>query len=169
MRFPQKTVYLAGPITGLSYQEARHTWRQEFSRLVPAHIHCLSPMRAKDFLLDQQVLVGDPDMYPQHLMATASGIVTRDRNDVKNCDAMVAVLSNAEKASVGTCIEFGWADAFRKPIVMVIEDQADADHMRPDLAPNPHWHAMLTEISGYVTPSLDEAAHIVTHLLTPGI
>ncbi len=166
MIFPSKTVYLAGPITGLSYSEARNTWRHEIASLLPEHIFPLSPMRNKDFLEDQSVLAGDPNMYPEHSLATPSGIVTRDRNDVRNCDAVVACFLGAmDRVSIGTCLEFGWADAFRKPIVMVIEDG-------PAVAGgdvNIHLHAFLTEIAGYRVPTLEEAAHLVTHLLTPGV
>lgn len=177
MSFPDRKVYLAGPITGLSYGEARHGWREEFARLLPSHIHPHSPMRAKDFLLDQNCLTGDPDMYPDHAIATASGIVTRDRNDIRReCDAMVACFLGAAKASVGTCIEFGWADAFGIPIVMVIESNGMARVPKTttdglpgyDLVDNPHHHAMLAELAGYRVDTIEEAAHIVTHLLTPG-
>ena len=95
MIYPSKTVYLAGPITGLSYSKARNTWRHEIASLLPEHIHPLSPMRNKDFLEDQTVLAGDPGMYPEHALATPSGICTRDRNDVRNCDAMVACFLGA--------------------------------------------------------------------------
>ena len=164
MIFPDKTVYLAGPITGLSYHDARHTWRHEFTTLLPEHIHALSPMRAKEFLSQEQVLVGDPDMYPEHQMATPSGIVTRDRNDVHTCDAMVACFLGArQRVSIGTVGECFWADAYRKPIIMVIEE-ANGDGQD-----NIHLHAMLTELAGYRVPTLEEAAHLVTHLLTPGV
>lgn len=169
--FPPRKVYLAGPITGLSYDDARYGWRGDFQKLLPDHIHCHSPMRAKDFLLDQHCLVGDPTMYPDHAIATPSGIVTRDRNDIRReCDAVVANFLGATKASIGTAIEFGWADAYGIPIVMVIEEggkiATGVDVYEGD---NPHWHAMLTELAGYRVPTLEEAAHIVTHLLTPGV
>ena len=164
MIYPDKTVYLAGPITGLSYHAARNTWREEFSTLLPEHIHPVSPMRAKEFLSNEQVLAGDPDMYPEHALATPSGIVTRDRNDISNCDAMVACFLGAkQRVSIGTCLEFGWADAYRKPIVMVVEA---ANGEGQD---NVHLHAFLTEVSGYRVTTIEEAAHIVTHLLTPGV
>jgi len=157
MLYPVKTVYLAGPITDLSYGEARHGWREEFASLLPEHILPMSPMRGKDFLDKEVKLVGHPSMYPEHLMATPSGIVCRDRNDVRNCDAMIACFTGYPKASIGTSIEFGWADAFGKPVIMVMEDD------------NIHQHAMLTEIAGYVTSDLEEAANILFHLLTPGV
>ena len=35
-----KKVYLAGPIAGLSYEEASGGWRKEFPTLLPEHIKC---------------------------------------------------------------------------------------------------------------------------------
>lgn len=157
MTYPVKTVYLAGPITGLSYGDARHGWREEFASMLPEHILPASPMRGKEYLKMETKLVGHPSMYPGSLMSTPSGIVTRDRNDVKSCDAMVACFLGCDKVSLGTCIEFGWADAFGKPIIMIMEDE------------NVHQHAMLTEIAGYLTPDLEEASAILYHLLTPGV
>lgn len=168
MAFPHKTVYLAGPITGLSYDGARNGWRTLFANLVPEHIRCLSPMRAKDFLESEQMLRGDPGMYPHKVLATPKGILERDFNDVRTCDAVVANFLGAERASIGTCCEFGFAYALRKPVVMVIEPGQEG-LIGSARGPNPHFHAFLTEIAGYVVPTLDEAAHIVTHLLTPGV
>lgn len=156
---PTKTVYLAGPITGLTYGEARHGWREEFASMMPNHIIPLSPMRGKDFLMGEESLKGDPDIYPTNPLARPSGILTRDRNDVSGCDVMVACFLQArDQCSLGTAVEFGWADAYRKPVVMVIEDEG-----------NIHLHAFLTEIAGYRTNNLEEAAQIVRCLLTPGV
>jgi nucleoside 2-deoxyribosyltransferase len=170
MIFPDKTIYLAGPITGLSYETARLGWRKDFASMMPPYIHAMSPMRGKDYLMDEDVLAGDPDMYPEHLMSTPSGIVCRDRNDVKNCDVMVANFLEADVASIGTSIEFGWADAFVKPIVMVVEpDGIIQEKFGGHIVRNPHFHAMMTEMAGYVTNTVEEAANVCIHLLTPGV
>jgi len=77
---------------------------------------------------------------------------------------MVACFLGAkQRASIGTAVEFGWADIYRKPIIMVIEEANGAGQ------DNIHLHAMLTELAGYRVPTLEEAAHLVTHLLTPGV
>lgn len=174
MSFTNKTVYTAGPITGLTHDEARHGWRQRFAELMPSHIKTLSPMRGKDFLKNSGVLVGDPDMYPQHAMATAKGIMTRDGNDVATCDLMVGYFLGAEKASVGTAIEFGLAHAYRKPVILVIEPNGelyDYTNAKDGTVKkiNPHWHGMIQAIAGYIVPTIEEAAFIAAHLLTPGI
>ena len=178
---PIKTVYLAGPLTGLTYRDARHGWREEFAKMLPAHILPLSPMRGKDSLMGEVDIQGDPDMYPSNALCSASGIVTRDRNDVKNCDVMVACFlgMTERKSSIGTCVEFGWADAYRKPVIMVIEDDPNGSYTDSDgitrtivnsgKKANIHLHAFLTEIAGYRVNNLEEAAEIVRCLLAPGV
>ncbi len=180
MLHPKKTVYLAGPITGLSYGDARHGWRKEFASMLDEHIIPLSPMRGKDFLMGEKNLKGDPNMYPSNALAKPSGILARDRNDVRNCDVMVACFLGAkDHPSLGTAVEFGWADAYRKPVVMVIEEDTTIPYVNKDgitmheinslEIPNIHLHAFLTEIAGYRVNDLEEAAQIVRCLLTPGV
>lgn len=165
----QRSVYLAGPIKGLTYEVARLGWRLDFvnklDQVSGGSIVCRSPMRAKQFLKDQGAISGRPDAYASEPLATQKGITTRDRNDVLSCDAMVANFLGAERLSGGTAIEFGWADLARKPIVMVIEKNG----IMESGLPNPHWHPMFNEIAGYIVQDLDEAAYIVNHILTPGI
>ena len=177
--YPHKSVYLAGPITGLTYGDARHGWREEFAAMMPTHIISLSPMRGKDFLMGEKNLKGDPDMYPTNPLARPSGILARDRNDVRTCDVVVACFLGAmNHPSIGTAVEFGWADAYRKPLVMVVEDDPTKSYLKDGMTMqkintnetrNIHLHAFLTEIAGYRTNNLEEAAQIVKCLLTPGV
>lgn len=156
--FPKRTIYLAGPITGLTHDEARYGWRQAFAALMPPHIFCNSPMRGKEFLATHGILSSGHD-YPDNAMATDAGITTRDYNDVKNCDAMVACfLESGGRPSLGTAMEYGFAHAHQKPVIAVgdIED--------PNIK-----HLMLQRVAGYRVDTLEEAAVIVGHLLTPGI
>jgi nucleoside 2-deoxyribosyltransferase len=151
-------VYLAGPITGLSYQDATYGWRAEMKSLLDEYdIDAYSPMRCKEFLAHSHDLKGDPKMYPNPL-GSQKGIITRDRNDVKTCDAMVACFLGAPKVSIGTCVEFGLADAFRKPVVLVMERDG-----------NPHDHAFIDGLAGYRVDTVEEAAYIVATILKPGV
>jgi nucleoside 2-deoxyribosyltransferase len=157
MIFPSKIIYLAGPITGLTHDEARYGWRKEFQSLMPEWIHCNSPMRGKEFLKDHGVLSSGHD-YPEHAMATSEGITTRDYNDVKNCDAMIACYLESAGPSLGTAAEFGYAHAHQIPIIAI--GPADEINIR---------HLMLKRMAGYRLDTLEEAALIVSHLLTPGV
>ncbi len=161
-KFPKRMIYLAGPITGLTHDEARYGWRQEFKEMLETmgfdHISCNSPMRGKEFLKDHGVLSSGFD-YPDHAMATPEGITTRDFNDVKTSDAMITCFLESEnRPSLGTAVEFGYAWALQKPIIAV--GPADEVNIR---------HLMLKRMAGYRVDTLEEAALIVAHLLTPGI
>lgn len=169
MKLQQREIYLAGPITGLSYGEARHGWREEFDAILykmgPAfrHIKCRSPMRAKQHLetLEEIGATGDQPEY-DHFISKGRAIVERDRNDVRTSDAVVFNFLGASVASVGSCIEIGWADAFRVPTVLIIEDYAR-------ILKNPHEHLMVDGICGYRVNNLQDAAFAVANMLTPGI
>jgi nucleoside 2-deoxyribosyltransferase len=130
MSFPKKSIYLAGPITGQSYNNARHGWRKTFVDILKArdatHIHCFSPMREKEFLEKDQCIGGDADYESLHGFGTPQGILTRDHNDVRNCDVMIGCFLGAERVSIGTCVEFGFAHSYRKPLIMVMETAKQA-------------------------------------------
>lgn len=160
MSYPKHSVYLAGTITGLTHDEARYGWRLRFKGLMDPydHIFCSSPMRGKEMLEDFGVLTSGKG-YPKHAMTTPRGIVTRDRNDVTMCSVMVACfLESKGILSGGTFIEFGWADLLSKPTVLV----------GPEDDPNIR-HLMSQHLAGYRVDTLEEAAQIVGHLLTPGL
>lgn len=162
MTFPKKTIYLAGPITGLTHDEARYGWRGQFSLQLDAsgldHISCNSPMRGKEMLKGHGVLSDGHD-YPQNAMTSAAGITTRDFNDVKNCDLMVACyLESNDERSLGTAVEFGYAWAMQKPILVIgPEDDLNVRHL------------MLKRMAGYRVDTIEEAVHIAGLLLTPGL
>lgn len=151
--------YLAGPITGKTFGDATE-WREYVAmRLAGYGIEALSPMRGKDFILKR---IGTEKVLDQTYdapMSKQKAILNRDRWDVMNADVVLfnllpyAVTENGcTKASIGTCVEFGWADAFRKLCVVVL-DETDAQ--------NPHNHAFLKEIAAFVVPTVDDAIEII--------
>lgn len=157
-------VYLAGPITGLTYDGATD-WRDDVARFFEPRVIAVSPMRGKSYLAaltviedakKQQAAIGGTteDLYKLgNVMSSPQGITGRDRNDVMKADAVLMNLLGAKKVSIGTMIEAGWADAFRKPLVVVRE---------PD---NLHAHGMLDTIATYTVADLDEGIHLVNLLL----
>lgn len=157
-----KRVYLSGPITGLSYNGCTD-WRRHFASLLYSDVVPLSPMRGKEYLAHE----GDiKDAYKSgqcvtnlpsaQALSCAQGITAKDRNDVFSCDAMVVYLLGAQKVSIGTVVEFGWADAFRKPIISVIESDGS----------NVHEHSIVNTVTGFRVPTLNDAANIVNILLS---
>lgn len=146
-----RRVYLAGPIRFTSYGEATG-WRQEVAAILKAcGVEPLSPMRGKEYLSKEKRINGPfaNGSYP-HLLSTPAAINGRDRFDVMSSDVVLMNLLGAERVSIGTMIEVGWADAYRKPILLV------------DSNGSCHDHAMVRQAASWITDDLYEA---VVHLL----
>jgi nucleoside 2-deoxyribosyltransferase len=156
-----KKVYLAGPIVGLTYEEA-NGWRTKVkSELVSSNIICYSPMRHCRYHESNKT-----EALPSHynhlnplqtneVMTTNKSITARDRYDVYSSDLVLVNFLNAKRGALGTCIEIGWADAKQKPIVVILEPNSI------------HDHGMITEIAGFIVPSVDEAIKLVRSILLP--
>ena len=140
-------VYLAGPISGTSYNQSTG-WRTRVANRIYPH-EALSPMRGKSYLSSEEAIA---DFYSTPL-SCAKGIITRDRWDVMRCHVLLVNVLGATKVSIGTMMELAWADAYRKPVVLVMEKEG-----------NPHDHAFVREIAGFWLPTLDEAIKIVNQL-----
>lgn len=146
-------VYLAGPISGLTYNDGQN-WRDYVAENLPQEIRAISPLRAKkDALKDVGVI---QQSYAFNPLTTDSGITHRDRFDCMRADAVLFNMIGAKTVSVGTCIEFGWADATRKNIILVIEDEG-----------NLHDHPMVRGVTGWRVNNLDEGIRLLEHILMP--
>jgi nucleoside 2-deoxyribosyltransferase len=110
-----KTVYLAGPIENLSYDNAT-SWR-EFTtiQLQDVSIQTRNPMRHKLHLKKSEKIVS-------HEHFNAKEIIDRDRADVSTCDLILVNFMGTNHASVGTFVELGWADMLRIPVIAVMDD-----------------------------------------------
>ncbi len=140
-----KCVYLAGPIDGLSYEQATG-WRDKVrEELLAVGIKALSPLRA-------DVYIASPD--GNKAMSNPRGITTRDRFDCQNCSVVLVNLLGAKKCSIGTVMEIAWADLKRIPTVLVIEDND-----------NLHDHPMIRECIGFRVPTITAGVDIVKAIL----
>lgn len=150
----QPLVYLAGPISGLTYAGASD-WREYAKKeLAKSGIKARSPMRGKAFLESQGILQANCDAYGvMSAISSNKGITTRDRYDATTCDVLLVNVVGAKEVSKGTMIELGWADAHRVPIVLAMEPG------------NVHEHGIVKEVAGFIVPTLDEAIHIVRSIL----
>lgn len=146
-------VYLAGPICGRTYQE-NCEWREHVARRLPPSIIVASPMRHKEYLRGVGVMTANDDANGR-AYSSDSGIMGQDRFDVMNCAVLLANFLGTDVVSKGTVMEVAWADAFRKPIVLCMEDG------------NIHDHPMIRQASHFITPSLDDAIDIVWNVLSP--
>lgn len=149
-------VYLSGPITGLTYKNARYGWRADFQDMLDRGITVLSPMRHEGHLAEMREQAIEPDNLPEGLFSHAKLIVAKDFLDIEECTIMVVNLLGAEKVSQGTLIEYGYAKAAGKTIITVREPG------------NVHNTPFISEIS-VVVANLEQAAALVNSLLSEGI
>lgn len=149
-------VYLAGPISGCTYAGCVE-WRERAERyLALKGILALSPMRGCSHLSTYQGPLpanfsGDQD--------EAHACYTRDHFDLRSADVVLMnlqALGDRARVSIGTVVELGWATAYRKPLILVKPLRGMHD---------PHDHPFVQEAADYVTTDLDEALHIVVHIL----
>lgn len=139
-----KYIYLAGPITGVSYKDTTQ-WRDTLE--FEPGIKGISPMRMKEFL-SRKKKIGHS--YPeQEIMGAARPIHTRDRYDCTHADAVLAYMpkEQAEIAgypSLGTCIEMGWASAVGVPVVLVCDDKRVIGH------------PLVQGLAGWILPRLED-------------
>lgn len=152
-------VYLAGAIAGLEYGEATDWRLLAKHRLAERGIEALSPMRAKDALgarNDGRISTNFQDYANLGAFFTSRGIMTRDCNDVRRCDALLVNVLDlpADRPSYGTVMELGWAYLLNKPAVVAIEDWHVFDR-----------HPMISETMPFRASTLDEAIDLVAVLL----
>jgi nucleoside 2-deoxyribosyltransferase len=144
-------IYLAGPINGLTPTEANE-WKQE----VTCGIHDLfdfrDPMRNKSRISPNEVILGEY----RHLgpLYTPAGIVARDRNDVKTCDAIVGYFHPCHPEHFGLAVEIGWATAWEKPVILYI----------PQLLDHHRYHPFITGQPIIVANTADEVQDVLKSL-----
>lgn len=149
-------VYLAGAIAGIPGTDAVEWRRDVAADLGMRNIETLDPMRHKRTLYSTQRISTDyRDYADRGPFYTSRGIMARDFNDVKRCDALLVNLLGLTKPSLGTCMELAWAYALQKPAVVVME-----------AAGNPHdLHPMLHEAMPFRVDTLEEGEDVVATVL----
>ena len=145
-------VYLAGPITGLTFDGAQD-WRNQVAADLGPHIQCYSPLRAKEFLRGKGVLDGS---YREDVMSSDRGIMTRDHFDFQTSDLIFVNLLGSDRVSIGTVMEIAWGFAYRKPVVIAMADNGCL-----------HDHPMIREAVGFRVNSLEAAVQTTRRVLLP--
>jgi len=149
-------VYLAGGIAGLVGDDAMNWRLLARSRLAAHGIEAVDPLRAKEALSGMARISTDfHDYENKGPFFTSRGIMTRDFNDVKRCDALLVNMLGLEKPSLGTIMELAWAYALQIPAVVAIEATGNVHDNHP----------MLHEAMPFRVETLDEAIHSVAIIL----
>lgn len=153
------TVYLSGPITGLTYDTARYGWRQTFAGMLEEGITVLSPMRHEGHLAEMRGVPIEPGNLPDGLFSQSRMIVDKDFLDIRTADVVVVNLRMAKIPSQGTLIEYGYAAAFGKPIITIALPDDLLLHKSP----------FIPVLSTAIVSTQEEAAAIVNSLLSEGL
>lgn len=135
-------IYLAGPITGKSFDEVMSRYKEKTSLLVDFGYEVLSPMTAKGGLKGVSAFVSTGYAGP---VANDHSIFERDRWMVQQADVVLADLSNANTVSIGTTMELAWASMLNKHTVLVMGEN------------NPHDHAFIKQAADVRLCSMEEA------------
>jgi hypothetical protein len=150
---PARTVFLCGPITGLTRERAAG-WRAQVTRALAGEAVTLDPMRDQPDVT-RRAPGADTDPSGVGRLVHGKRTVARNRFDVERSDLVLACFLGATSVSIGAVGEIFWADLLRKPVIIVRE------------ADNPHNHDMLNEIAAWIFADLDLAIAQVRRMLCP--
>jgi nucleoside 2-deoxyribosyltransferase len=146
-------IYLAGGISGYTYDEAQE-WRDYVAdQFAGTDIRCYSPLRGKEFLKKEGIISKSYDYHP---LASAKGILHRDHHDCTTSDLIFVNFLRATSHSVGTAMEVGWA--FDHHILTVAVMEKDAEF---------NTHPMVLESITYRVETLDDGILIAKAILLP--
>lgn len=138
-------IYLAGPMAGHSLSEI-NKWRVEFSAAMPPGVRCHWPTRGiSQTGLQYQGTFTDPKLF-----------TARDKFDVSRSSLVVFNFLGAQRASLGSYVELGWADAMGKVVLAAFTPGSENDH------------PMLRQMAAQCCTSTDELIHTALHFLDMG-
>lgn len=146
----KKLVYLAGPIAGLTHDEAQDWRDQVAAKLDSTGTECLTPMRGKGFLKGYGTIHHNINAGPA---ANSKGITRRDMFDTLRATCLFVNLKDAKRVSIGTCMELAWAYQKQIPTIVIMEPG------------NVHEHVMITEACTYIVPTVEEGIDLARYLL----
>lgn len=152
------SVYLSGPIAGLTYKDARFGWREYVANMMSHGIKVLSPMRHEGHLAEVRGPL-EPAGQAGHFFSGEKIIVEKDMLDIKRSDiVLVNLLGATTRVSIGTVAEIGMATVLGKTIVLVMEDTG-----------NIHDHPFVTIPAALRLNNLQDAVDAINSLLSEGI
>lgn len=144
-------IYIAGPISGMSYDEVSSYFRDTKITLEEAGFTVVSPMTGKKELRTE--LEFRKEGYDNVPVATNHAIYNRDRWMVTQSDIIYANLMNCgDRVSIGTCMELAWAFDKGKHVVIAMDKE------------NIHRHAFVLESAHIVFESHNDAIKYLFNL-----
>lgn len=145
-------IYLAGPISGMGYEEVQNYFNRMYSLLTNAGYKVFSPMTGKSALRTEKNLKAHGiEGVP---IATNHAIFNRDKWMVtQQADVVFANFTRGKGiVSIGTMMELAWASYTNKHVVVALP--------KDDI----HQHAFVLEAANVVFETEDEALEYLYQL-----
>jgi len=138
------TVYLVGPITGMTYDTVFENIIFRKTRLESFGYRVIHPLLGKSYLRTEKGTL-KPTGFTQPASKDGA-IFKRDRWMVGQADIILADLTPGfDKVSIGSMFELAWASSLNKNVVVVMQEE------------NIHVHAFVKEAATVLFPTLDDA------------
>lgn len=149
-------VYLAGSITGLSYDEVVNYFLGAKQVLEMMGYEVFHPMTAKGYLRNE--IEFKAKSYGTHSPISSNhGIVERDRWMVENSDILlINLLNSGDRVSIGSMFELAWGHQLGKHTIVMMPDD------------NIHQHAFVLEGADVVLTTLEDALEYLGKLINGG-
>ena len=137
-------IYLAGPISGKSYDEVVDAYKKKSSLLKTYGYEILCPMTGKAYLRNE--LEFKASGYENFPVSTNHAIFGRDKWMVSNSDIILCDLSSSgDRVSIGSMMEIAWASMLGKHTIVVLPKE------------NIHRHAFVLEAADIVFETIEDA------------
>jgi Nucleoside 2-deoxyribosyltransferase len=141
------SIYLTGPITGVDLTLS-DGWRRRLENELGAVAAIFDPVKEGAVHEPLYRSAGATARLPMREFGEA--LAERNKAAIQTCDLLYANLKGATGISLGSVGEIFWADAFRKPI-LIVRDEFN----------NPHDHLLLNAIATWTFFTLEDS---VVHL-----
>ena len=150
MIMTKNTIYVAGSISGMSYEEAQDYFKTTSHILTNMGYDVLSPMIGKTHLRTE-IKLREKDY--THPVSTNHAIFGRDKWMVEQSDIVLCNLSNSgDRVSIGSMMELAWASMLNKHVIVIMQKD------------NIHRHAFVLEAADIVFTSLNEGLEYLSNL-----
>lgn len=137
-------IYLAGPITGKSYDEVVSMYREKTKVLSGLGYDVLCPMTGKEYLRNEVEFKAHG--FDQSPISTNHAIFERDKWMVERADIILADLSNSgNRVSIGAVMELAWASITGTHSIVILPED------------NIHQHAFVLEAGDIIFETLEDA------------
>jgi hypothetical protein len=136
-------IYLTGPVTGVAPSE-RGDWRDKMRTAVEPAVRLIDPL-ASGAIRSPLYRRPGSTLIPS-MQEFAAQTIARNKEAIQSCDLLFANLLESRTVSLGSVGEIFWADAYRKPVLIV-----------RDALGNPHDHLLLNQVATWIFFDIDQA------------